>query len=105
MRLLPSPGALLALLGFLGATHTAVAFVYHDKGVAAAEARQAAAEAALRTELFNMADRWSRDAARILALQQQLDQVAQELEDAAHADPDADRMSLPADSVRRVFSR
>ena len=105
MRFLTSPGAILAFLALLGASHTAVAVIYHGKGVADAEARQEAAEAALRTELFNMADRWSRDAARILALQQQLDQVALELEDAAHADPDADRMSLPADSVRRVFGR
>lgn len=105
IRLLSSPWAILAILSVLGASHAAVAITYHGKGVAKAEARQDAAEEKLRIELFNMADRWSQDAARVLELQQQIDQAAQELEDAAHADPDADRMALPADSVRRVFSR
>ncbi|QUS34932.1 hypothetical protein [Falsirhodobacter algicola] len=67
-------------------------------GHAAAERQALVRLAAARTA----ADR--AEAAR-LALAAERDRLARFLEDAAHADPDADTLALRADSVRRIARR
>jgi len=65
---------------------------------------EARAIAAQRVAYAN-AERLSRIEAERLALQAERDALSLELEDAARADPDADRPALSADSVRRLNSR
>jgi hypothetical protein len=95
------PWLLLALSATLVA---AFAFGW-TKGAQNADARQAALLGAARAEAFDNAERLSRLEADRLELQRERDALAQTLEEAAYADPDADRPALSADSVRRLNAR
>ena len=61
--------------------------------------------ARLREKQIEAAELASRKEAERLAIQSERDSLAQQLEDAARSDPDAGRMSLSADSVRRINQR
>ncbi|PZQ99938.1 MAG: hypothetical protein DI533_04730 [Cereibacter sphaeroides] len=69
------------------------------------EARQAALLEAARGKAFENAERLSRVEADRLAAQKERDALSRELEEAAYADPDADRPALSADSVQRINRR
>lgn len=71
-------------------------------GVDRTEARHAAAQEAMRDRLMRLAEDTSRIEAERLALEVERDALARDLEDAARADPDADRPALGPDSVRRL---
>ncbi|WP_128254447.1 hypothetical protein [Falsirhodobacter deserti] len=74
-------------------------------GHGAAETEAALALSAARAEAFRAAQLAGRaEIARLVAAAER-DQLAQALEDAAHADPDADSVVLRADSVRRIARR
>lgn len=68
------------------------------------DAEAAAATAALNKRL-NLAQAEARRAAQLVIAQSEAYALSlQEIEDEARSDPDAGRIALPRDSVRRVFS-
>lgn len=79
-------------------------FGWHH-GAQSAEARHSAALMAAQARAIHSADRLRLvEAARLDAVRR-ADALSLELEDAADADPDADRPALSLDSVRRLNSR
>jgi len=76
-----------------------------QQGVAAASARFAAKQVQLQTQMIRSAEiASSKEAARLAAVAA-ADKLSRELEDAAHTDRNAGRISLGADSVRRLNRR
>lgn len=91
-------GALVALVALSG-------WQGYRMGGAAAEARHEAALAAARAAAFAAAERLSLAEQARLAAVARADALSRELEDDAHADPDAGRPALGRDSVRRLARR
>ena len=91
-------GAVLALVALAGVQGYRI-------GHAASEARHEAALSAARAAAFAAAERLSLAEAARLAAVARADALSREMEDAAHADPDADRPALGLDSVRRLARR
>jgi hypothetical protein len=75
------------------------------RGAQITQGRWEAALVAAHRKAFENAERLSRAEAERLALQAERDTLARTLEEAAYADPDADRPALGADSVRRINRR
>jgi len=93
--------ALAGLMALTGGVYT----LGRIQGAAAANARQAAVAARLQAQMIRSAEIASRrEAARLVAVAK-ADQLAKELEDAARTDPNAGRIALGADSVRRLNRR
>lgn len=74
-------------------------------GVSAEATRAALKLAEAQREAIQAAERATDAEAARLAMQAERDLLAQSLEDAAHADPDASVLALGADSVRRLNRR
>jgi len=74
-------------------------------GAASEEAQQAAERARIERRLATVADDASEAEAARLAAERDRDILAEELENAARADPDANRPALGIDSVRRLDRR
>ena len=93
--------ALAGVMALTGGAYT----LGRVQGVAAANARRAVEQTRLQTQIIRAAEIASRKEAARLAAVDAADKFARELEDAAHTDPRAGRLSLGADSVRRLNRR
>ena len=102
---LPSPTVILGAALILVAAYAVVDTRAYHRGQADCEGRHAAALARAQADAIRAADMASRKEADRLAAEDEALRLARELEDAAHADPDADRPCLSADSVRRIDLR
>ena len=95
-----------AMLGWaLAGVLTLVGGAYvlgRQQGDVAASARYAVKQARLQTQMIRAAEIASRKEGARLAAVAAADKLSKELEDAAHTDPLADRISLGTDSVRRL---
>jgi hypothetical protein len=103
--LLPNPTMILGGALLLVTAYAVVDTRAYHRGEAACEGRHAAALARAQADTIRAADLASRIEAERLATEEEAERLALELEDAAHADPDADRQCLSADSVRRLNLR
>jgi len=93
--------ALAGVMALTGGAYTLGRY----QGTTAANVRLAAEQARLQTQMIRAAEIASRkEAARLVAVAA-AEQLSKELEDAAHTDPYAGRISLGADSVRRLNRR
>jgi len=93
--------ALTGVMALVGGAYT----LGRHQGAAAVNAKQAVEQARLQTQMIRAAEIASRkEAARLTALQE-VEQLSKELEDAAHADINAGRIALGADSVHRLNRR
>jgi len=93
--------ALAGVMALVGGSYTLGRY----QGTATANTKRAAEQARLQVQMMRMADIASRKEAARLAAVAAADKLLRELEDAAHTDPLADRVSLGADSVRRLNRR
>jgi hypothetical protein len=91
------------IAALLMATHGGSYVWGRTEGAALSDARHAAASEALQDELFDAADRMSRQAAEIEAYRAAQAAMIEDLENAAMADPGACR--LPDDARVRLRSR
>jgi len=92
---------LAALMALVGGAYT----LGRVQGAAAANTQFAAKQVQLQTQMIRSAEIASRKEAARLAAVAAADRLSKELEDAAHTDPLAGRLSLGADSVRRLNRR
>ncbi len=93
--------ALAGFMALVGGSYT----LGRVQGAAASDARFAVKQVRLQTQMIRAAEIASRKEVARLAALQKIEQLTKELEDAAHTDPDAGRISLGADSVRRLNRR
>ena len=75
------------------------------QGAAATNAKQAVEQVRLQMQMIRVAEIVARKEAARLVVLQKVEQISKELEDAAHTDRNAGRISLGADSVRRLNRR
>jgi len=92
---------LAALMAIVGGAYT----IGRVQGAAASDARFAATQAHLQTQIIRAAEIASRKEAARLAAVAAADKLSRELEDASHTDRNAGRISLGTDSVRRLNHR
>lgn len=97
--------AALAILVVAGLLIWRMDALAYSRGFAAAEAIHASDIAKERDRVAAAAEQASRKEAERLAVEAERDALARELEDAALQDPDAGRMCLGVDSVRRLQKR
>jgi len=93
--------ALAGVMALVGGAYT----LGHYQGADAANARFAVKRAHLQSQMIRAAEIASRNEAARLVAVAKVEQLSKELEDAAHTDRNADRISLGADSVRRLNRR
>ncbi len=93
--------AVAAVMALTGGAYT----LGRIQGAAAANARYVAAQARLQAQVIRAAELASRREAARLAAEAARRKLEQELEDAARQDPNAGRIALGADSVRRLNRR
>jgi hypothetical protein len=97
------------MLGWvLAALMTLVGGAYvlgRQQGVAAASARFAVKQVRLQAQMIRAAEIASRNEVARLVAVAKAGQLSKELEDAARTDPNAGRIALGADSVRRLNRR
>ncbi len=102
MGLIGRPAMLgCALAGFMALVGGSYTLGRRQEGDAAS-ARFAVKQARLQTQMIRAAEIASRKEVARLVVLQKVGQISKELEDAAHTDRNADRISLGADSVRRL---
>lgn len=105
LGLIPRPYLLLAVaLAFVASNGVSFYRGYHT-GRGFAEARQAAALVKAQAATAKAAEAALRAESERLAVQATADKLAQELEDEARKDPNANRIGLGVDGVRRLARR
>lgn len=105
LNLIPLPYRVMALAGVLIVSNAVTAYRFYHTGYAIAEARQAAALVKAQAATAKAAEAALRAESERLAVQATADKLAHELEDEARKDPNANRIGLGVDGVRRLARR
>lgn len=105
LSLIPRPYLILAVAALWLATAGVSFYQGYHTGATLTEARHAAEVQAAQEATMKAAEAASRAESERLAVQATADKLAQDLEDEARKDPNANRIGLGVDGVRRLARR